>query len=72
MCFGKQPPITKAVEGFAVGAEYANPDVEVLSFNMNFEDINKIKEVALVQIDQGADYMVSSCQSGGLGAISYC
>jgi basic membrane protein A len=64
------PPITKGVDGFAVGAEYANPDVEVLSvMTGTFEDINKIKEVALVQIDQGADYIGAIANQGGLGAI---
>jgi basic membrane protein A len=64
------PPITKAVEGFEVGAKYANPDVEVLSaMTGTFNDINKIKEVALVQIDEGADYIGAVANQGGLGAI---
>ena len=64
------PPITNAVAGFAVGAEYADPSVRVLSaMTGSFEDVSAAKETALSMIDQNADYIAAIANQAGLGPL---
>lgn len=67
------PPITNAVAGFVAGAEYVDPDVEVLSsMTGSFDDVNAAKEMALAFIDSGADYVAAIANQAGLGSIEAC
>ena len=67
------PPITNAVNGFVAGANYIDPDVEVLSsMTGSFDDVNAAKETALAYIDQGADYVAAIANQAGLGSIEAC
>ena len=55
--------------GFIAGAEYINPDIQVLSqYAGSFGDPSTGKEIALSQIDRGADviYHASGGTGGGL------
>jgi basic membrane protein A len=67
------PPITNAVNGFIAGAQYINPEVEVLSgMTGSFDDVNAAKETALAYIDNGADYVAAIANQAGLGSIEAC
>ena len=67
------PPITNAVNGFVAGANYIDPEIEVLSsMTGSFDDVNAAKETALAYIDQGADYVGAIANQAGLGSIEAC
>ncbi|MBE3581852.1 MAG: BMP family protein [Thermoanaerobacteraceae bacterium] len=67
------PSIIIAQEGFAAGAKYAKPDVQVLSTLIgSFDDVAKAKETALAYIGQGADIIMHDADQGGLGVIHAC
>lgn len=64
------PPIQDSLYGYVAGSKYVNPDAEVHSaFIGNFEDTSKVKELALVMIDNGADVLIADAAQAGLGAI---
>ena len=64
------PHIVDAVESFAVGAKYINPDIKVLTgFTESMDDVAKGKEMAMTYIEQGADVLSANANSCGLGVI---
>lgn len=60
------PPIVNTATEFKNGAEYANPDIEVLppAYTGDFEDVAKSKEAALAGIAQGADVQYQILNTG--------
>lgn len=57
-------------EGFAQGARYVNPDVEVQSlFVGSFTDPAKAKELALAMSANGADHIFAAAASGNPGVF---
>ncbi len=62
--------ITRQVEGFRLGARFANPNVEVVDTYINsWEDTAKGKEAALAQIDAGADVIYTATDQAAAGAF---
>ena len=62
--------ILEFIVGFEQGAKAANPDVQVLRANANsYSDPAKGKELALAQIQQGADIIFPIAGSTGIGAL---
>ncbi|ADK80309.1 BMP family protein [Sediminispirochaeta smaragdinae] len=67
------PPIKMAVDGYMLGAKYADPNVEVLStLTGSFDDVAKAKETALAMIGNGADIVGAIANQAGLGSIEGC
>ncbi len=64
------PIINDFLAGYRQGAEEVNPDVDVLvSYVGNFDDPARGKELALAQIEQGADVIFPAAGESGLGAL---
>lgn len=64
------PIINDFLVGYEQGAREVNSDVEVLSsFVGNFDDPARGKELALAQIEQGADVIFHAAGESGLGAL---
>jgi basic membrane protein A len=64
------PVINDFRVGFEQGARQVNPDVEVLAAYVgNFNDPARGKELALAQIEQGADVIFAAAGESGLGAL---
>lgn len=64
------PHIVDAVDSFAVGAKYINPDIKVLTgYTESMTDVAKGKEMAMTYIEQGADVLSANANSCGLGVI---
>ncbi|MCM3784648.1 BMP family protein [Neobacillus mesonae] len=64
------PLIKKYTEGFRAGLESVNPDAEFLvSYAGGFNDPAKAKELAIVQADQGADFIAGASAVGDLGVF---
>ena len=65
--------ILEFVDGFEQGAKAANPNVKLLRATVNsanpFSDPAKGKELALAQIQQGADVVFPIAGSTGIGAL---
>jgi basic membrane protein A len=58
------------IAGFQAGAKAANPDVETLNgYSQDFVDQSKCKELAIDQIDQGAQVIFQVAGQCGLGAL---
>ncbi len=69
----EQASITKVAEAFKLGAQAANPDVQVLiAYTGSFTDIALAKEAAQAMIDSGADVIAHGANTGGNGVISAC
>lgn len=67
------PTTTGPLNGFAAGAYYYNPDIEVtLSIIDTWDDAAKAKEQALAMIDAGIDVIMSDCDSAGFGVYEAC
>lgn len=65
-----QPNLRKGVVGFAAGAKYVNPDVEVLEGVVGaFNDPGKGKEIALSMYNKGADFIQCIAGASGLGVF---
>lgn len=65
------PGINKFLVGYQEGAKYIDKDVKVLNGNANsFGDPGKGKEMALSQIEQGADVVYQVAGGTGEGVIS--
>jgi basic membrane protein A len=66
-------PIQEFTTGFTQGAEAANPDVEILQSVVGganpWSDPAKGKELALAQIQQGADVMFPIAGGSGIGSL---
>jgi basic membrane protein A len=66
----KIPPVDAYIAGFQAGAKAANPDVETLNgYSQDFVDQSKCKELAIDQIDQGAQVIFQVAGQCGLGAL---
>lgn len=59
--------------GFRAGVELANPDCEIIvSYGDSFLDPVKLKELAIAQIESGADVLYSMAGAGTYGVIEAC
>jgi basic membrane protein A len=66
----ESPGIDKFIVGYEEGAKYIDESVEVIkSYANSFEDPAKGKEMALVQIGQGADIVYQVAGGTGIGII---
>lgn len=64
------PAIIRQLEGFRLGARYANPKVRMYHTYINsWVDVGKAKETALGQFDLGADIVFTALDEAGHGAI---
>ncbi|MFQ6088472.1 MAG: BMP family protein, partial [Candidatus Methanofastidiosia archaeon] len=64
------PLINKFLAGYKAGAKHVNPDVEVyVVYVGGWADPAKGKELALSQIDKGADIVYQAAGRSGLGVI---
>lgn len=64
------PNLREGVVGFAAGAKYVNPEVEVLEGVVGaFNDPGKGKEIALSMYNKGADYIQCIAGASGLGVF---
>ncbi|MFQ5914518.1 MAG: BMP family protein [Nitrospinota bacterium] len=64
------PAIIRQVEGFRLGARYANPKIRMFHTYINsWVDVGKAKETALGQLDLGADIVFTALDEAGHGAI---
>jgi basic membrane protein A len=67
------PVLVQMLEGFRLGAEAANPDIEVaIAYLDSFDDIGLGKEAALAQISVGADCVLHVADAAGMGVIQAC
>lgn len=58
---------------FTDGVAYINPDIQVISImSGSFDDSALGNEAALSMIEQGADVLMHSCDTTGLGLIEAC
>jgi basic membrane protein A and related proteins len=65
------PVLTRQMEGFRLGARYANAKVKTLSTYINsWEDAGKAKEAAQAQIDAGADVIFAATDQAARGVFS--
>lgn len=66
----KFPPVVDAYKGFAAGAEYVNPGIEVkVAYTDSWTDVEKAREASLAMIEDGTDVLASNCSNGVLGVI---
>ena len=64
------PLLRKFEAGYTAGARQIDPKVTVISkYIGSFDDVAAGKELAGVQLDQGADIIYAAAGKGGLGAI---
>ncbi|WP_161845904.1 BMP family protein [Pseudoflavonifractor sp. 524-17] len=64
------PHIKDAAEAFKVGAQYINPDINVLiGYTETMTDVAKGKEMGVAFIEQGADVLSANANSASLGVI---
>jgi basic membrane protein A len=65
------PVLTRQMEGFRLGARYANPKIKTLSTYINsWEDAGKAKEAAQAQIDAGADVVFAATDQAARGVFA--
>lgn len=65
------PVLTRQVEGFRLGARYANPEAKTYSAFINsWEDAGKAKEAARAQIDAGADVVFAATDQAARGVFA--
>ena len=66
----KQPPVDRFIAGYQAGAKKADPGIETINgYSQDFVDQTRCKEVALHQIDQGAQVIFQVAGGCGLGAL---
>lgn len=64
------PHIKDAVDAFAVGAKYINPEIKALTgFTESMNDVALGKEMGMAFVEQGADVLSANANSCGLGVI---
>jgi len=62
------PALTSEMEGFALGARYANPEIKILRTYINtWTDAGKAKAAAQAQASQGADIIFSATDQATQG-----
>lgn len=65
------PLINKFIVGFEAGAEYVNPDVEIIyDYVGDFSDPTTAKEIALVMNQKSADIIYHAAGGSGLGVFN--
>lgn len=65
------PALTRQVEGFRLGARYANPQVKSLAVYINsWEDAGKAKQAAQAQLDSGADIVFAATDQAARGVFA--
>lgn len=70
---GQNTAIEDFLVGYIEGAKAVDPDIKVLiSYIGSFADSAKGKELAMAQIDQGADVVFSVAGGAGLGVLAGC
>lgn len=70
---GQNTAIEDFLVGYIEGAKSVDPEIKVLiSYIGSFADSAKGKELAMVQIDQGADVVFAVAGGAGLGVLSGC
>ena len=66
----KEPPVDRFIAGYQAGAEAAAPGVKTLNgYSSDWEDQAKCKELALNQIQAGAEVVFQVAGACGLGAL---
>jgi len=66
----KIPPVDHYIAGYQAGAKAANPKIKTLNaYSQDFVDQAKCKEIALNQIQQGAQVVFQVAGQCGLGAL---
>ncbi len=66
----RMPHIEDSLKGFEAGAQYINPDVNVITgFTETMTDVAKGKEMGMAYIEQGADVLCANANQTGLGVI---
>lgn len=66
----KSAGIDKFIVGFMQGAEYVDPEVEVLvSYTNDFADAARGRDAAMAMFDQGADVVYQVAGGAGLGVL---
>lgn len=66
----EHPIITDFLVGYIEGAKAVNPEVKVIvSYIGSWDDTAKGKEVAMAQIQQGADVIFPAAEQAGLGCV---
>jgi basic membrane protein A len=70
---GENTSINDFLVGYIQGAQSVDPAVKVLiSYVGNFKDTAKAKEMAIAQINQGADVVFQVAGGAGLGVLDAC
>lgn len=70
---GQNTAIEDFLVGYIEGAKAVDPEIKVLiSYIGSFSDSAKGKELAMAQIDQGADVVFSVAGGAGLGVLAGC
>lgn len=70
---GQNTSIEDFLVGYIEGAKAVDPEIKVLiSYIGDFKDTAKAKELAMAQIDQGADVVFAVAGGAGLGALTGC
>ncbi len=70
---GQNTAIEDFLVGYIEGAKAVDPDIKVLiSYIGSFNDSAKGKELAMAQIDQGADVVFAVAGGAGLGVLDGC
>ncbi|MDD2371944.1 MAG: BMP family protein [Firmicutes bacterium] len=64
------PAFKTTVDGFALGAKYVNPSMQVLeAYTGSTDDVNKLKEQAITFIQQGATVVMSTANAATKGGF---
>lgn len=64
------PSYTKTSRGYELGAKSVNPDIKILfAVTQDSSDMNEAYEIAIAQINQGADIIWSNANQASLGSI---
>lgn len=70
---GENTSINDFLVGYIQGAQSVDPAIKVLiSYVGNFKDTAKAKEMAIAQINQGADVVFQVAGGAGLGVLDAC
>lgn len=70
---GQNTAIEDFLVGYIEGAKAVDPEIKVLiSYIGDFKDTAKGKELAMAQIDQGADVVFAVAGGAGLGVLNGC
>jgi basic membrane protein A len=65
------PALARQMEGFLLGARFANPNIKTLSaYTNSFDDAGKAKEAAQAQIDSGSDVLFAATDQAARGVFS--